>query len=101
MELAGITVDREALTKQVAAWDQELTTLQDEITKLGIANPSSARQVAAWLEGALIQLDAANSTNLASNWPRTPSGCLSTKAKHIGRLIDDVPGAALLVQFPA
>ena len=99
MELAGITVDREALTKQVAAWDQELTTLQDEITKLGVANPSSARQVAAWLEGALIQLDAANSTNLASNWPRTPSGCLSTKAKHIGRLIDDVPGAALLVRF--
>ena len=31
MELAGITVDREALEKQVNAWDQELTTLKDEI----------------------------------------------------------------------
>ena len=38
-------------------------------------------------------------TNQASNWPRTPSGCLSTKAKHIGRLIDDLPDAALLVWF--
>ena len=50
MELAGVAVDREALAKQVAAWDQELTTLKDKIAKLGIANPSSARQVAAWLE---------------------------------------------------
>ena len=49
MELAGITVDREALAKQVDAWDQELTTLKDEIAKLGITNPSSARQVATWL----------------------------------------------------
>jgi ribonuclease D len=51
MELAGITVDRGALEKKANAWDQELTTLKDEIAKLGIANPSSARQVAAWLGG--------------------------------------------------
>jgi DNA polymerase I-like protein with 3'-5' exonuclease and polymerase domains len=99
MELAGITLDREALSKQANTWEQELATLKEEIAELGIANPSSARQVAAWLEGELIRLDAANSTHLASNWPRTPSGCLSTKAKHIGRLIDDIPGAALLVRF--
>jgi DNA polymerase I len=99
MELAGITVDREALTKQIAAWDQEAATLREKIVTIGIANPSSARQVAAWLLGELMRLGAANSTNLASNWPCTPSGCLSTKAKHIGRLIDDIPGAALLVRF--
>jgi DNA polymerase I-like protein with 3'-5' exonuclease and polymerase domains len=99
MELAGITVDRGALEKQANAWDQELTTLKDEIAKLGIANPSSARQVATWLGGELGRLDTTNSTNLASNWPRTPSGSLSTKAKHLRRLADRVPAAALLVRF--
>ena len=99
MELAGVAVDREALAKQVAAWDQEAATLREKVAELGIVNPSSARQVAAWLQGELTRLDAANLTNQASNWPRTPSGCLSTKAKHIGRLIDDLPDAALLVRF--
>jgi DNA polymerase I len=99
MELAGVTVDREALAKQADAWDQELTTLKDEIAKLGITNPSSAHQVAAWLGGELRQLDATNSTNLASNWPRTPSGSLSTKAKHLQRLADHLPAVALLVRF--
>ena len=99
MELAGVTVDREALAKQANAWDEELTTLKQEIAKLGITNPSSARQVAAWLGSELGRLDAANSTNFASNWPRTPSGSLSTTAKHLRRLADDVPAAALLVRF--
>jgi len=99
MELAGITIDREALAKQADDWDQELTTLKDEIAKVGIANPSSARQVAIWLSGELRRLDATHSTNLASNWPRTPSGSLSTKAKHLRRLTDYLPAAALLVQF--
>ena len=54
MELAGVAVDREALAKQVAAWDQEAATLKEKIAKLDIANPSSARQVAAWLEDELI-----------------------------------------------
>ena len=99
MELAGITVDREALAKQATAWDQELTTLKDEIATLGVTNPSSARQVAMWLGGELARLDATHSTNLASNWPRTPSGSLSTKAKHFRRLTEHVPAAALLVRF--
>ena len=99
MELAGVTVDREALTKQANAWDHELTTLKNEIDKLGISNPSSARQVGRWLSGELARLDATNPTNLASNWPRTPSGSLSTKAKHLRRLADEVPIAALLVRF--
>ena len=89
MELAGITLDREALAKQANAWDQELITLKNEIAKLGISNPSSARQVATWLSGELARLDATNATNLASNWPRTPSGSLSTTAKHLRRLADD------------
>ena len=99
MELAGVTVDRGALTKQADAWDQELASLKDGIAKLGITNPSSARQVAIWLSGELRRLDATHSTNLASNWPRTPSGSLSTKAKHLRRLTDYLPAAALLVQF--
>jgi ribonuclease D len=41
MELAGITVDREALEKQAKAWDQELTALKDEIASPagGMAQP--------------------------------------------------------------
>ena len=102
MELAGITVDREALEKQVNEWDQELTTLKGEIaTNLGVMNPSSAPQVAAWLSSELERLDATNSTNLASSWPRTPGGSLSTTAKHLRRVADQLPGAALLVQFSA
>jgi DNA polymerase I len=99
MELAGITLDSKALVKQVNAWDRELTTLKDEIAKLGISNPSSARQVARWLSGELARLDATNATNLASNWPRTPSGSLSTTAKHLRRLADQTPTAALLIRF--
>ena len=102
MELAGITVDREALEKQVNEWDQELTTLKGEIaTNLGVMNPSSAPQVAAWLSSELERLDATNSTNLASSWPRTPGGSLSTTAKHLRRVADQLPGAALLVRFSA
>jgi DNA polymerase I-like protein with 3'-5' exonuclease and polymerase domains len=102
MEFAGIMVDREALEKQVNAWDQELTVLKDEIaTKLGIMNPSSAPQLAAWLSRELERLDATNSTNLASSWPRTPSGSLSTRAKHLRRISDQLPGADLLVRFSA
>ena len=99
MELAGVTVDREALAKQANAWDRELTTLKDEIAMLGIANPSSARQVAAWLGAELGRVDAINATNFASNWPRTPSGSLSTTAKHLRRIADHVPAAGLLVRF--
>jgi len=100
MELAGITPDREALAKQVSTWDEELTTLQHEIAaKLGITNPSSASQVATWLGRELERLRATKSTNLASSWPRTSTGCLSTKAKRLARLIDDLPAADLLVRF--
>ena len=92
MELAGIKVDREALEKQANAWDQELTALKDEIAaKLGIMNPSSAPQLAAWLSRELERIDATNSTNLASSWPRTPGGNLSTTAKHLRRVADQLP----------
>ena len=99
MELAGITLDREALAKQANAWDHELTTLKNGIAKFGISNPSSARQVATWLGSELARLDGTNATNLASNWPRTPSGSLSTTAKHLRRLANDLPAAAVLVRF--
>jgi DNA polymerase I-like protein with 3'-5' exonuclease and polymerase domains len=102
MELTGITVDREALEKQANAWDQEVTALKDEIAaELGIMNPSSAPQLAAWLSGELKRLDAINSTNLASSWPRTPGGSFSTRAKHLKRIADQLPGAVPLVRFSA
>jgi DNA polymerase I-like protein with 3'-5' exonuclease and polymerase domains len=99
---SGITVNREELEKQVNVWDQELTVLKDGIAaKLGIMNPSSAPQVAEWLRRELERLDATNSTNLTSSWPRTPGGSLSTRAKHLRRISDQLPGAALLVRFSA
>ena len=102
MELAGITVDREALEKQVNEWDRELATLKGEITAmLGIMNASSAPQVAAWFSRELERLDATNSTNLGSSWPRTPRGSLSTMAKHLRRVADQLPDAAMLVRFSA
>jgi DNA polymerase I len=101
MELAGIAVDRAALSRQASAWDKELTALKGEIAGIGITNPSSAPQVATWLGGELEWLDAANSTNWASNWPRTSGGSLSTTAKHLRRVGDQLPGAALLVRFSA
>src|SRR5205807_6799915 len=39
--------------------------------------------------------------NLASSWSRTPGGSLSTTAKHLHRVIDQLPAAALLVRFSA
>jgi DNA polymerase I-like protein with 3'-5' exonuclease and polymerase domains len=102
MEFAGITVNREELEKQVNAWDQELTALRDAIAdKLGITNPSSAPQVAAWISRELKRLDATNSTNLVSSWPRTEGGSLSTKAKHLRRVVDQLAGAARLARFSA
>jgi DNA polymerase I len=99
MELAGITVDRDALAKQASAWDKELTALKGEIASLGIKNPSSAIQVAAWLGRELERLDATQSTSFASSWPRTSTGNLSTQAKHLRRVTDYLPAAALLVRF--
>jgi DNA polymerase-1 len=94
MELTGITVDREALAKQANRWDQELITLKDEIAiKLGISNCSSTPQKATWLSRELERLD------LASSWPCTPTGTLSTRTKHLLRVIDDLPAVELLVQF--
>jgi DNA polymerase-1 len=98
MELAGISVDRAALLQLVHSWEQELGNLKAKLAGLGIINPSSTRQVEAWLRGELERLHGTNSVNLSS-WPRTPTGSLSTAAKHLRRLADDLPTAALLVKF--
>src|SRR5205807_5156234 len=79
--------------------DTELTALKGGIAHLGIKNSSSAHQVAAWLGRELERLDATNATSFASLWPLTPSGNLSTKAKHLRRVIDYLPAAAVLVRF--
>jgi DNA polymerase I-like protein with 3'-5' exonuclease and polymerase domains len=95
MELAGVTLDRGGLSRQIHSWKQELVNLRAKLGALGIANPSSAREVATWLRRELERLDA---TKLAS-WPRTTRGNLSTRAKHLQQLAHDLPGALLLVQF--
>jgi DNA polymerase I len=101
MELAGVMLDREALALQVDAWDQELAGLTVAIAELGIHNPSSASQLCAWLGQELKRLDRANGSRWLDTWPRTPSQRLSTKAKHLRRLIGNLPAAALLERFSA
>ena len=49
MELAGITLDRDGLARQVQEWEGELSELKIEIAAIGIGNPGSAPQVGAWL----------------------------------------------------
>ena len=99
MELAGIALDREALAQQAAAWDQELVGLKGQIAKLGIENPSSSPQVSAWLRPQLKRLEEQSSFGWLSSWPRTPTGGLSTKAKHLRRAVSVLPEAELLVRF--
>jgi DNA polymerase I len=101
MELAGVVLDRDALVMQVDGWDQELTGLTAKIAELGICNPASAAQVAEWLGRELQRLDGANGSSWLQTWPRTQSQRLSTKAKHLRRLIGDLPEVALLERFSA
>jgi DNA polymerase-1 len=99
MELAGVALDRDGLAKQAQAWDEELTVLRTKIAALGIVNPSSAPQVASWLSSKLDLLDASTGSQWVSLWPRTETGAMSTKAKHIRRLRNHLPEADLLVRF--
>ena len=101
MELAGITLDREGLANQVPAWEKELASLKVEIAGLGIANPSSASQLVAWLKPQLERLSTNNDFNWLSAWPRTVSGSLSTQAKHLRRLMESIPDVKLLVRYSA
>jgi DNA polymerase I-like protein with 3'-5' exonuclease and polymerase domains len=98
MELAGVSVDRAALSQLVQSWEQELSNVKAKLAELGIVNPSSPRQVERWLRGELESLYGTGSTNILS-WPRTPTGSLSTAAKHLRRLAEKVPTAGLLVRF--
>ena len=45
MELAGITLDRDGLARQLQEWEGELSELKIEIAAIGIGNPGSAPQV--------------------------------------------------------
>jgi DNA polymerase I len=99
MELAGVALDRDGLAKQAQAWDEELTVLRTKIAALGIVNPSSAPQVASWLSSKLEMLDTTTGSQWVSLWPRTDTGAMSTKAKHIRRLSNHLPEADLLVRF--
>lgn len=98
MELAGITLDQHGLQNQLDSWREELIHVKAEVGKIGISNPSSGPQVAMWLKHGLQQLDAAAGLNWLATWPRTDTGALSTKAKHIRRLVEHLPGAELLVR---
>jgi DNA polymerase I len=99
MELTGVALNRDELAKQADAWSQDLETLSAQIAKLGIVNPSSPAQIASWLCRELHRVDDVDGTSLLSAWPRTGSGELSTKAKHLRRLLDVLPETALLVRY--
>ena len=99
MELAGITLDRDGLAQQVQRWERELSTLKIEIAAIGVGNPGSAPQVGAWLRLELQRLDGTTGSSWLATWPRTETGALSTKAKHLRRLVGHVPSADLLVRY--
>lgn len=101
MELSGVMLDRDALARQATAWDEELLHLREEIVRLGIDNPSSGPQLGVWLRRELTQLEEKTGASWISMWPLTPSGGLSTTAKHLRRLLGHVPGVALLVRYSA
>src|SRR5690606_15871750 len=96
---AGVTLDRDGLARQIESWDAELSALESTLVDLGIVNPASATQVAAWLVHEWQQLDASGESDWLATWPRTPSGSLSTTAKHLKRLEHHLPGAELLVRY--
>ena len=54
----------------------------------------SALQVEAWLSRELRKL------GKDREWPRTPAKKLSTQAKHLRRLIGELPGVELFVELP-
>src|SRR5262249_13952440 len=101
MELAGIVLDRDSLARQVDAWGQQLTNARADIAKLGVCNPASHEQVAEWLGRELRRLDKDTGSKWWETWPRTPSRRLSTKSKHLRRLIPVFPEAGLLDRYAA
>jgi DNA polymerase-1 len=94
MELAGVMLDTEALARLDAGWRFEAARLREEIkTRFGVENPKSAKQVEAWLCKELHRL------GKGREWPRTPAGKLSTQAKHLKRLIGELPGIEAFVKL--
>jgi DNA polymerase I-like protein with 3'-5' exonuclease and polymerase domains len=98
MELAGVSLDQNALSRQVEAWDGELALLRTELEQLGITNPASGPQLISWLRREFQRLDEETGSSWESSWPRTPTGALSTTAKHLGRLVEAIPDAGVLVR---
>ena len=95
MELAGVMLDTEVLARLDAGWRFETARLRKEITtRFGVENPGSALQVEAWLGRELRKLGEDR------EWPRTPAKKLSTQAKHLKRLIGELPGVELFVELP-
>jgi DNA polymerase I len=96
MELAGVQLDAGALAKLDADWNTRAGRLREEIRDIfGVENPSSAPQLAAWLTPELHRL------GLHGRWPRTSAGQLSTRAKHLKRLIGLVQGVELFIELSA
>jgi DNA polymerase-1 len=91
IELHGIAIDRPALARIAANWVAEKERLAAEIrATLGIKATSSPEK-ARWLRRELPPSD-------LRSWPRTKTGTLSTKGKHLQRLVGQVPGVELLVE---
>ncbi len=95
MELAGVMLDIKALARVDAGWRFETARLHKEITtRFRVENPRSAPQVQAWLGDELRRL------GKHREWPRTQAKKLSTQAKHLKRLIGELPGVELFVELP-
>jgi hypothetical protein len=99
MELSGITLDRGSLTKQ-----SRLGSMSSPIFEA--RSPAWDQQSGEWSSAGRMAEERAGATRgrhrheLDETWPRTPSGVLSTKAKHLRRLLDHVPGSRVLVRSP-
>ena len=84
MELAGVTVDREALAKQANAWDEELTTLKGRSPRSELPIP---RARAKWRRGSAASWD--GSTQLIQRTSRQTGRAPPTVAYRRRRNICD------------
>ena len=70
MELAGITLDRDGLTKQADAWDEELARLKMPIAVSGSQTLRAARRSRLG-SSPDCSLDTETGSNWLATWPRT------------------------------
>jgi DNA polymerase I-like protein with 3'-5' exonuclease and polymerase domains len=84
MELRGLGFDRDAHAEQVRAWAVGLAEARHTYHELtGEAPPATQADKQAWLTRVL-----AEHQEHFTQWPRTPTGLLSTRSGQLKRLVD-------------